>query len=466
MQFPISRIINASVNQPGQGVGEYNTSNVALFSLDEPAEAFEYKIVTDPLLVASDFGSSSITTRMAQVGYAQQPNINANRGYTVEIPMIIQELSIDFSPSPVSGNFRFTYDGNESDDIAFDATTLEIQTELRTLSGLESAVLTGDVASGLVVKMYGNYLPSALTITSNTMVDGLSDPSVGTVTEDVAAETLTEAITRTMGLVQYFGIIPCFEVEDAEMQSAGTLVQSLNKMIFFLGSSASDVEEGGKIDKLRTASLDQSRGLLYTDADGLLFVAGYVYRFLSVNFNGQNTTLTMHLKDLSGVQPDSGIDNTILQNAQDSGADVYISFEGVPKVYTSGANDFADNVYNLQWFIGALKVAGFNYLATVGTKIPQTDDGILGLNSAYDEVCERAGQNQFIAPGSWTSGITFGNQQDFLQNISQRGYFIYSQPVAQQSVAARQARQAPVTQLAIKYAGAVHSSDIIVNINE
>jgi hypothetical protein len=80
-------------------------------------------------------------------------------------------------------------------------------------------------------------------------------------------------------------------------------------------------------------------------------------------------------------------------------------------------------------------------------------------------VLEQAITNGFVAAGSWTSSTTFGNQQDLLNNISQRGYYIYSLPVAQQLPSVRTTRQAPLVQMAIKYAGAIHSSSVIVNIN-
>ena len=68
-----------------------------------------------------------------------------------------------------------------------------------------------------------------------------------------------------------------------------------------------------------------------------------------------------------------------------------------------------------------------------------------------------------IAPGTW-NGDTFGNQQDFIRNIEDNGYYLYSLPIAQQAQAEREAREAPIVQIAIKEAGAIHSSSIIINI--
>ena len=132
---------------------------------------------------------------------------------------------------------------------------------------------------------------------------------------------------------------------------------------------------------------------------------------------------------------------------------------------SNGANGFYDDVYNLNWFIGALEVAGFNFLRQTGTKVPQTEKGMDGLKSAYREVCQRAISNGFISAGTWTGTDTFGNPEDFVRNISDFGYYIYSSPIASQSSVEREARQAPLVQIAIKYAGAIQTSSVIVNIN-
>jgi hypothetical protein len=88
-----------------------------------------------------------------------------------------------------------------------------------------------------------------------------------------------------------------------------------------------------------------------------------------------------------------------------------------------------------------------------------------GLKGAYRNICNQAVTNQYSAPGTWTSSTTFGNQVLFLQNIIQYGYYIYSQPISQQLATARDARQAPLCQIALKEAGAIQSSDVIVYVN-
>ena len=47
-----------------------------------------------------------------------------------------------------------------------------------------------------------------------------------------------------------------------------------------------------------------------------------------------------------------------------------------------------------------------------------------------------------------------------LRNIIDKGYYIYSKPIAQQSQVDRDARKAPLIQIAGKESGAIHSSSV------
>jgi hypothetical protein len=282
------------------------------------------------------------------------------------------------------------------------------------------------------------------------------------------SETLDAAITRTSDLVQYFGLMATDVQSQADMLAAAAVIQPLNKIGFFVQRAAGSIDPGGSLDLLTTGGFSQSRGLFYgaaADLDALIMQASYAGRALSVNFSGSNTTTTLNLKDLIGVQPDPTIDQTEFNKAETAGADIYPSLQGVAKVISNGANHFFDQVYNLQWFVGALQVAGFNFLAQSSTKVPQTENGMDGLKGAYRAVCQQATFNGYVAPGTWNSPNTFGNQKDFYANILQFGYYIFSQPIGQQPQVDRAARKAPLVQIAIKEAGAIHTSQVIVNVN-
>ncbi len=475
-QLALTNIINISVTQASPGVGQYNTSNLGLFTDEAPNlstfGSLGYASYLTPTQVGIDFGTSSKTYQMANAVFSQQPNILNGGGQLVVILLTNQVQKLTLSAVAASGTFKIIYNGVQSAFVNWNDTAAQIQAKVQAVTGLSGVTVTGSIASlALNLQMSGIYAPLTISTGTNTLQTAGSASITITQSVTTAAQTLPAAITANASVVQFFGII-CNEALDVigqtDLLAAGAVVQALNKIAFFVSNVAADVAPGGMIDLLRTGTLTQTRGLYYgdpVDLNAVLMMASYAGKALSTNFNGSNTTSTMHLKVLAGVQPDPTITQTILGQAITAGADTYISLQGVSAVFCSGANSFYDDVYNLQWFVGALQVAGFNYLAQVGTKVPQTEIGMDGLKGAYRSVCETAVTNQYAAPGTWTSATTFGNQAQLIANIAQRGYYMYSVPVAQQLQAARAARQSPLIQIALKEAGSIHSSSVVVSIN-
>lgn len=473
-QLALTNVINISVAEAQAGAGEYNTSNLALFTEEPYASAtfgsLGYKIYLEPISVATDFGTGSKTYAQALAVFSQQPNILAGGGYLVVIPFVPAVQNLALSGVAASGTFEIVFSQGTTAAINWNDTVAQIKTKVEAVTGLATVNVTGSIASeNLVITFNGLYGPQTpVTIAANSLATSGSTAITFVITQPTAGESIAAAITRTVGLVQYFGIISTILYGSVDTLAAAAVVQALNKIIFFVSRTAGDVNPGGLLDELRTGGFSQSRGLFYGGADdptALIMASSYAGRGLSVDFSGSNTTITMHLKDLTGVQPDPSMTQTLLTSCLVAGADTYVSLQGVPKVFCSGANSFFDQVYNLQWFAGALQIAGFNALAETSTKIPQTEQGVGVLKSAYRQVCEEALTNQYSAPGTWTSAVTFGIQSDFIANVAQRGYYIYSGPIALQSQVDRAARKAPLIQIALKEAGAIHSSNVLVNIN-
>ena len=474
----LANVFTVSVSTPQTGVGEFNTSNLAIFTRESYQTSFGslgYKIYLEPTEVGEDFGTSSNTYAMANAVFSQKPNILAGGGYLVVIPMLgtaqTAVQTITFSSVPTAGNFLLNYNGDVTTAIAYNASQSAIQVLVRTLTGLEAATVVGTCATSIVITCTGiSGAVALMTISSNTLTDAELDtvtPTVTTTTIGFATETIDKAITRTVGLVQYFGVMQTEIPIQTQMLAGAAVIQALNKIAFWLSVTAADVNPGGYIDLLRSGTLTQNRGLFYgvSLATGLVYMASYAGRGMSTNFNGSKTTQTMHLKTLAAVQPDSTMSQSLLTLCIAAGADTYVSLQGVSKVFCSGENDYYDNQYNLQWFVGALLVAEFNSLAQVDTKLPQTENGMDVMKNGATQVCEQGVTNGFIAPGTWTSPTTFGNQEDLYLNVSQKGYYIYSAPISQQLPAVRAARTAPLIQVAIKYAGAIHSGSAVINVN-
>ncbi len=285
-------------------------------------------------------------------------------------------------------------------------------------------------------------------------------------------DTLAAVIPAGL-IVQFFGgaLWGGYAPDDDEVIAASTACETARVKLFassYLTSSLTAVT--GLFAIINAANQPHTRKLLYTQAGttlgARLMAAAYAGRAMSVDFNGSNTTNTLHLKQLSGITVDQGISQANLTRCGVIGVDVYVPISGRASLFTSGADSFFDEVYNLDWLVFAIAVAGFNALAETSTKLPQTEPGIAVLRNAYANVLKQAVVNGYFAPGSWNSSQLFGNPADLNRNIEQVGWYIYSAPVNAQTQSARVARQAPLIQIAGKEAGAVHSSSVVIFINQ
>lgn len=568
--LPITNVINVSVSQASQGIGAYNTSNVALFTTETPVQSTVTLTFSDVAVSGTfvlKFGSltvaainwndtaGQIQTKIQAVpalanitvtGSIASQTVILSQPYPfgeipgpVAVPALTQLLlsavsvtvgavdannkTLTYSTTPTAGGYNLVL-GAFTAAIVFSDNAAAIQVKVRALdASLAAAVVTGGptvfnvnnvpmpatsiAANTLTYPMVsvvplvtstgwsGGALPYAIYLEPTSV--GRDFGTTGSVTYDMASAlfaqqpnilinggylvviplngaTLDAAILTSSTQIQYFGIISTQIESQVNMLAAALRVQSLNKIALFPQYDPATIAPGGQLDLLRTGSYTQNRGLFYDDStvvngiagyNALLYAAAYAGRGFSTNFSGSNTTSTMHLKQLATIQPDPNLTQTLLNAAQLAGADCYPSLQGVSSVFTSGKNSYFDQVYNLQWFIGAILVAGFNYLAQSSTKVPQTEAGMDGLKGAYRQVCQQAVSNQYSAPGTWTSPDIFGNQASFLSNITQYGYYIFSTPISQQAATARQARQAPLVQIAVKEAGAIQSSNVLVFVN-
>lgn len=444
----LSNIINISVNEAPTGLGEFIVNNVALFTTDaflSNPNSDTYRIYVSASEVGTDFGTNTETYQQALAFFSQQPNPLNGGGSLIIFPLLsglVRTVAVNAGGSGYAVNDVLT--------VGADGLTVKV------------ATVSGGVVTGVTIVTPG----SGYSVASAQATTGGGGTGCTIDIDSVGGETVVEGVARTKDTTYYCGVISTSYPSSGSMKAAADTIQSYNDKILILPSNTyADV--AADFTDIKTAKDTRTRCLYYSVSalDARLFAAAYAGALFSTNFDASNGTLTMNLKQLTTIDPDTGITQTIRDAADSAGVDIYASIAGVPGVLSSGGNDYADNVLGIVWLVNSLKVAGFNALALVSTKIPQTEAGVSVLKTAYRSVCDSAVNNALVAPGKWTDPDTFGVQADFLQNIIDVGYYIYSQPVNLQSAADRTARKAPLIQIAVKLAGALHSSSVIVNVN-
>lgn len=451
--LPLSNVISVNVFFPPTGIGTFNVNNLALFTSDaflSNLDSDVYRVYSSAQAVGEDFGTTTETYNQAVAVFSQQPNLLAGNGVLIIFP--------SFTASAIAS---VTIAAGGTGYVAGDVLNV-VQTGAYGGVVTVSTVYAGAVTGVTVTTGGAGYSAAAGLATTGGSGTGCTI-TIATVT----TETLAQAIARVAEMVFFCGIISTSYGANSTWAALATVVQAYgNKLLFLPSNSLTDIP--GVFTTIKNATNYYTRCLYYSSATAAncrLFAAAYAARLMSVNFGGSLTAITMNLKQLSGIDVDSGISQTVASLCATAGVDVYASYAGTPAVISNGANKYADQAFNLIWFVSALQVAGYNALASLSTKIPQTENGMNLYKGQLKLVCEQAVANGYIAPGTWTAVDTFGDQGNFLSNILSTGYYIYSSPINQQSAAARAARQAPLVQIAIKEAGAIQSSVINVYVN-
>ena len=192
-------------------------------------------------------------------------------------------------------------------------------------------------------------------------------------------------------------------------------------------------------------------------------------RFSGVNFNANNSVITAKFKTLPQMTPDA-LTLKDIQALEKKRVNYYTKF-ATSAIYSEGTtcsdDAFIDVRYALDWFVNAIQVDTFNLLKASG-KLPQTEQGQTVIVDVINRVCRQALANGMIAGNQVSEAMAdnirsvTGNQNfnGYLPN----GYLIWSQPVAEQSLSARNAREATIKKVWLKSSGAIHSVEIIVNL--
>ena len=505
-QIPITYVVSATAITPARGLEPLKLSTILLLTEDTPVTPLDtsYIIARTATAVSSQFGTETETAKQARTIFSQQPNILANNGYLIVAPY--QTIDVDTPATagtlttPVltanlenfkevtDGVLNLTVDGSNKQVTALDfsdAETLEeiaqvIQAKYTDVTvGLNdnqeivfTSNTTGTASSVTIAAMSGS---SGTDLNGEDYLNGAAATAVAgkAAEQGTRPETLSEAITRMAGEIYFEGILTTRALEDNEAIAASLTVQSMQNRILPLPASTTAALTAGTGLFSKVQSNDRTKCLLYTKGaspdeaalNSRLFAAAYISRGFAVNYSGSNTTITMNLKDLVGIEADTNISETILNQCAELGVDCFPSIEGLPKVVSNRQGTmYFDQVANLIWFVNAIQTAVFNTLATTQTKIPQTEAGMEKIAKAVKSVCNQAVTNGYIAPGTWNSPDTFGNYDDFMRNIEEFGYYQYHQPIAEQAQSEREQRQAPLWSIAIKESGSVHSASILIYI--
>ena len=481
---PLSYTINVSLSQTLQGLADFNTNSIAIFTNEPAAFSADYQVYITPAPVATDFGSNSLTYAMANGLFTPVPNLRTGNGYLYVFPFKgVNATSGSFTTADISDNVTaFKSVANGTLSITIDGETQILNdldfTSIKSIDDIVTVLKNRNLDVDITVNENTIVFTSRRAGTASAVILAVQDTTDGTdiagssylmaasgstsAGANASGETLAEAVAAAMQKVYFGGVLTTQITDDTTRLVNATAIQLLDCVYYDSLKSLDDIISLGA--DIKAAGLSKTRTLAYSMNNGKVAAATYASIAKSVNYNGTATANTLNLKTLTGVLGDTNLSDTYVLAAKANGVDIYGNTGGLNVVYSNDNNGYTDDVENQLWIKKAIEIAGFNYLRQTTTKIPQTEAGMTGLKNAYAQICEKAINNGVAAPGEWNTAVPFGDPETFVRNIREKGYYIYSIPVAKQAQAERENRQAPVVQIAIKLAGAIHSSEIIITI--
>ena len=170
-----------------------------------------------------------------------------------------------------------------------------------------------------------------------------------------ATESQVEAFNRLQSKVLFCGFMTTDTIANdlaaIETESSGESVEASlasvvnaenNKIHFVVSNNTVDID--GIFTDIKNLGFRKTRCIYYgvSEEKAKIAMAAAASRGMSTIFEGSLTTQTMNLKTLVGVEPDSTMTQTLLGKCETAGVDCYVSFEGVPSYYSTGANGFFD----------------------------------------------------------------------------------------------------------------------------
>lgn len=486
MNLPVNKVVNVNIQTSPifparRGFGLLLViGTAAILSTAERS-----RLYADADGVAADFGTNTEEYKAAQSFFSQSPNPHALRiGRRFADAVAGENLgSLNYEPliaawaAVTTGTLRVAFDGSP----AVTTASMNFSTDLNlnaVAARIQAALITAG-ATGAVVQFLGNRfvirsgttgIASSVGYTTNpgtgtyigTMLgtDAASSPilSIGAVAESAAdvLQKQQDFNTEWYG----FGFTNTASVQD--LKDAAAWAEARVKMFGYTTADQSVKDAlvtNDIMSYMKSNAYRRTFGMF--DSNDAYAAFSAMSRAFAVNFNEQNSTITLKFKTLPGSSPES---LTVSEAAViDSKNGNYYTYFGDSAMIAEGkmaSGVFFDEVHGLDWLQNAIETNVFGYMYTRVTKVPQTDRGMQLIVQQVEKALAEGVNNGLLAPGTW-NGSEFGQLKtgDFLK----RGFYVYANPINTQNQSDREARRAPPIQVAAKGAGAIHHVDVTVN---
>jgi hypothetical protein len=488
--LPVSNIVSVTVNMALRAAQGRNFGALLIVGgtpvIDGSQRMRTYTSITQ---VGDDFGMDAPEYQAAQLYYEQVPQPRAlfiGRWIKTDQAALLRcgiltpaQMAISTWATVTDGSMKITIDGTAKTITAvdFSAETNLNGVAARITDKLTTAVVTWDAAnSRFIITSKSTGASSAVGYgsanTTGTDISAMmkAGQNAGALAiPRAAAENIQSCVYKLADMsTGWYGLqIADTSLVDDDVVSIAAFIQSddISRIFGYTtqNTAAMDLDITDDIcSKLKAAKYGRTF-TQYSSASPFA-TASIFGRAFTVNFLGNNTTITLKFKQQPGIAAET-LTQTQANTLTAKNCNVFVNYDNDTAIIQEGLmcnGDFFDERHGLDWLQNYVQNNLYNVLYTSNTKVPQTDPGITRLLTSVNKSLDQGADNGLIAPGVW-GGDPVGNLAtgDTLAS----GYYAYAPPIASQAQADREARKAPVIQCAIKLAGAVHFADVIINVN-
>ncbi|MEE3499783.1 MAG: DUF3383 family protein, partial [Ruminococcus bromii] len=341
----LSNTINISVSGTPAGLGEYSTNSIVLLSNEQPLSAEPYIWAVNAQDVVNEYGSNSLTAKMAKALFTPAFNLRTGNGQLLVYPytatnatagktvtVAITSTIITALKLVSSADLTVTVDDVDYTLTGMDFTTIstvddivkilnaqgldcnisvvdtnKIQFQSRRYGATESGIALKATTGGSGTDIYGtSYLNGASQVTT-----------AGT---NASGTTVAEAIAEVDEIAYVGGILRTQFCENSLVLENASALQGLDHVYFEGVQSLKNIGALGASIKSANDTKTRLLAYSYAGAEGSKrAIATYATIACSTNYSGNNTCLTMNLKVLSGILADLNLNQTYYTQAKTNG---------------------------------------------------------------------------------------------------------------------------------------------------
>lgn len=449
------------------------------------------RLYNDIESVATDFGTASEEYKAANLYFQQSPqplNLYIGRMDRQSIPATAGKLTgaVLTSGEQALANFTAVTDG---------ALKISVDGTVKTVTAVDLSAVTSlaGVATALQAKLTGTVVAwvagsNQFTITSSTTgatskigiptaagtgtdlapllgIDAAHNPTV--VDGQTASTSPLPSVTAALNYsADWYGLVisdPAMTDQD-HMDVSALIGSASDSRIYGVSTSAAAVLDPTSTTDIASRLKGAGYGRTFVQYSQVAYAAASAFgRAFTVNFLGNNTTITLKFKQEPGITAEM-VTAQQADTLKAKNCNVFVKYANDTAIIQEGVmcnGDFFDERHGLDWLQNYVQNNLWNLLYTSTTKIPQTEAGVTRLVTNVEQSMDQSEQNGLVAPGVWSGG-PIGQVQP--GDTLTKGYYVYANPLNTQAQADREARKAPVIQVACKLAGAVHFADVLIDV--